>query len=88
MNSEDPNKIAAFINQENSKLWADSPMKRTEDMQNAIFNAEKWVEYKNDLNGNFGSGDDAISAKVKAIYESLLENNGMKEWENYVAAVK
>lgn len=79
-----PQEIADFIKNNTEAFWGASPVKSAEDLDDVLYSAQKWQDYRDGILGDSG---DSISNKVKIIADSILTNDGKKEWENFVAAL-
>lgn len=79
-----PQEIADFIKNNTEAFWGASPVKSAEDLDDVLYSAQKWQNYRDGILGDSG---DSISNKVKIIADSILTNDGKKEWENFVAAL-
>ena len=52
--------ITDFITSNNSEWWAKSPVQSAQDLQDAIFQTEQWVEFRDDQNSFFQNIIDTI----------------------------
>lgn len=76
-----PEDISNFIMQNTKEFWGNSMAKNAETADDLVFSATKWAGFREDMKKD-------LTDPFKNLVNSILTNNGKKEWENYVAALK
>lgn len=76
-----PEDISNFIMQNTKEFWGNSMAKNAETADDLVFSATKWTGFREDMKKD-------LTDPFKNLVNSILTNNGKKEWENYVAALK
>ena len=66
-----PEDITSFIMTENSKYWANSPLKSSEEMNNILFMSEQWTSFRDSQNQQLSDLYDKTADKIsiaEAVY--------------------
>lgn len=79
-----PEEITSFIMDENSKYWALSPLKTDTEFQNALFQAEQWVAFRESQNEQL-SNIYAKTADGMTISEAVYGADG--SWNIFTTAM-
>ena len=67
MTAEDPQHIAAFITEHDSKYWGESPLQLMQDSRDILFEAQQYVAQREDTSG--------ILSNTKAILDALTKES-------------